>query len=44
MTSETEDASDKVQVGAKATAKKVADPDRDMGLEYDNEKIKEEMD
>ena len=44
MTSEIKDASDKVQAGAKATAKKVADPDRDVGLEYDKEKIKEKMD
>ena len=44
MASEIKDASDKVQAWGKTTAKKVADPDIDIGLEYDKEKIKEKMD
>ncbi len=41
---EIKDASDKVQAGVKATAKKIADPDRDLGQEYEVEKIKEKLD
>ena len=39
-----EDASDKVQAGAKAVANKIADPDRDLSTEYKKEKIKEKFD
>ena len=39
-----EDAADKVQAGAKALANKVADPDRDLEVEYQKEKIKEKFD
>lgn len=38
------DAGDKVKAGAKAVAKKVSDPDRDLESEYQKEKIKEKMD
>jgi hypothetical protein len=38
-----EDASDKVQAGAKAVANKVKDPDRDLDTEYQKEKIKEKL-
>ena len=41
---ELEDAGDKVKAGAKAFGKKVADPDRDLGSEYQEEKIKEKLD
>ena len=41
---ELEDASDKFQAGAKAVAKKIVDPDKDLESEYENEKIKEKMD
>jgi hypothetical protein len=36
-----EDAKDKLKAGAKAVFNKVKDPDKDMGTEYDKEKIKE---
>jgi hypothetical protein len=39
-----EDAGDKVKAGAKAFGKKVADPDRDLESEYQEEKIKEKLD
>ena len=39
-----EDAGDKVKAGAKAVAKKVSDPDRDLESEYHKENIKEKMD
>jgi hypothetical protein len=39
-----EDAADKVKAGAKALGKKVADPDRDLESEYQEEKIKEKLD
>jgi hypothetical protein len=39
-----EDASDKLQAGAKAVANKVSDPDRDLETEYHNEKMKEKLD
>jgi hypothetical protein len=39
-----EDAGDKVKAGAKAFGKKVADPDKDLETEYQEEKIKEKMD
>jgi hypothetical protein len=41
---ELEDAGDKVKAGAKAFGKKVADPDRDLESEYQEEKIKEKLD
>ena len=41
---ELEDAGDKVEAGAKAFVKKVADPDKDLESEYQKEKIKEKMD
>ena len=39
-----EDASDKMQAGAKAVANKVSDPDRDLETEYNKEKLKEKLD
>lgn len=39
-----EDASDKVQAGAKAVANKIKDPSRDLDTEYSKEKIKEKLD
>lgn len=39
-----EDASDKVQAGAKAVVNKVKDPDKDLDTEYAKEKIKEKFD
>jgi hypothetical protein len=36
-----EDAGDKMQAGAKALGKKIEDPDRDLGSEYEKEKFKE---
>lgn len=39
-----EEASDKVQAGAKAVANKVKDPDRDLEMEYNKEKLKEKFD
>lgn len=44
MTSEIEDTADKIKAGAKATANKASDPDRDMGKEYDKEKFEEKTD
>ncbi|TLX92180.1 MAG: hypothetical protein E6K97_02195 [Thaumarchaeota archaeon] len=41
---ELEDAGDKVKAGAKAFGNKVADPDKDLESEYQEEKIKEKMD
>ena len=41
---ELEDAGDKVKAGAKAFAKKVADPDKDFESEYQEEKFKEKLD
>ena len=40
---ELEDAGDKVKAGAKAFGNKVADPDKDLESEYQEEKIKEKM-
>jgi hypothetical protein len=34
---------DKIKAGAKAMAKKIEDPDRDMGAEYEAEKGKERV-
>ena len=41
MAEEAGDAFDKLKAGAKAVAKKVTDPNRDLGTEYEKEKIKE---
>jgi hypothetical protein len=41
MAEEAGDAFDKLRAGAKAVAKKVTDPNRDLGTEYEKEKIKE---
>jgi hypothetical protein len=41
MAEETEGAFDKLKAGAKAVAKKVTDPDKDLGAEYEREKEKE---
>jgi hypothetical protein len=35
---------DKIKAGAKAVAKKIEDTDRDLGTEYQKEKIKEKLD
>ena len=39
-----ENAADKIKAGAKAFGKKIEDPDRDLGTEYNKEKIKENVD
>lgn len=39
-----DNAVDKVKAGAKAMGKKVTDPDRDLGTEYNVEKSKERLD
>ncbi|HEX6253456.1 MAG TPA: hypothetical protein VFZ55_04470 [Nitrososphaera sp.] len=39
-----DNAADKVKAGAKAMGKKVTDPDRDLGTEYNVEKSKERLD
>jgi hypothetical protein len=41
MAEEVEDTFDKLKAGAKAVAKKVTDPDKDLGAEYEKEKGKE---
>ena len=41
MSEEAGDAFDKLKAGAKAVAKKVTDPNRDLVTEYEKEKIKE---
>jgi hypothetical protein len=33
---------DKIKAGAKAVAKKIDDPDKDIGTEYNKEKLKEQ--
>ena len=38
MAEEVEDTFDKLKAGAKAVAKKVADPDKDLGGEYKKER------
>ncbi len=38
------DTSDKIQAGAKAAGKKLTDPDRDTGTEYNVERAKEKVD
>jgi hypothetical protein len=39
-----EDSKDKLKAGAKAVFNKAKDPDRDLELEYNKEKIKEKVD
>ena len=39
-----ESAGDKIKAGAKAVANKIKDPDKDLGTEYDKEKLKEKVD
>lgn len=41
---DTENAVDKIKAGAKAVGNKIKDPDRDLGTEYEKEKIKEKID
>ena len=36
-----EGAGDKIKAGVKAVGKKIQDPDRDLGTEYEKEKVKE---
>ena len=38
-----ENAVDKIKAGAKAVGNKIKDPDRDLGTEYEKEKIKEKV-
>jgi hypothetical protein len=38
-----ENAGDKIKAGAKAVANKIKDSDRDLGTEYDKEKVKEKV-
>lgn len=42
MSEEVEDTFDKLKAGAKAVAKKVTDPNTDLGHEYEKEREKEE--
>jgi hypothetical protein len=37
-------AGDKIKAGAKALANKIKDPNRDLGTEYETEKLKEKID
>jgi hypothetical protein len=39
-----EDAGDKIKAGVKAVGNKIKDPDKDLGTEYDKEKIEEKAD
>ena len=39
-----ENTGDKIKAGAKAVANKIKDPDKDLGTEYDKEKVKEKVD
>ena len=43
MADEVEDTFDKLKAGAKAVAKKVTDPSKDLGDEYDKEKRQREF-
>ena len=43
-TEDLENAGDKIKAGAKAVANKIKDPDKDIGTEYDKEKLKEKVD
>ena len=38
-----DEAGDKIKAGSKAMANKIKDPDKDVGNEYDKEKLKEEV-
>jgi hypothetical protein len=38
-----ENAGDKIKAGAKAVVNKIKDSDRDLGTEYDKEKVKEKV-
>lgn len=40
---EIENTGDKIKAGAKAVGKKLEDPDRDLELEYNKEKVKEDI-
>jgi len=40
---DTKNAVDKIKAGAKAVGNKIKDPDRDLGTEYEKEKIKEKI-
>lgn len=44
MSEEVDDTFDKLKAGVKAVAKKVTDPDKDLGEEYEKEKGKENSD
>ena len=44
MADEIEETFDKLKAGAKAVAKKVTDPDKDLGERYEKEKEKERAD
>lgn len=44
MADEIEETFDKLKAGAKAVAKKVTDPDKDLGEQYEKEKEKERAD
>ena len=44
MADEIEETFDKLKAGAKAVAKKVTDPDKDLGEQYEREKEKERAD
>ena len=39
-----EDAGDKIKAGAKAAANKIKNPHKDLGTEYEKEKVKEKID
>lgn len=43
LVDDAKDAGDKMKAGAKATGKKMEDPDRDASTEYDKEKVKEKV-
>lgn len=40
---ELENTGDKIKAGAKAVGKKIEDPDRDLEVEYNKEKVKEQI-
>ena len=44
LVDDAKDAGDKMKAGAKATGKKMEDPDRDTNTEYNKEKVKEKVD
>ena len=43
LVDDAKDAGDKMKAGAKATGKKMEDPDRDASTEYNKEKVKEKV-